>query len=281
MGLGILIVAFNSPLRELAARSLQEELYSHVLLVPFVSAYLMWIRRKEFLPGRTWDFPQALIAAATGFSILIGYSAAVLFGGGVSGNDRLSLLMFSFVCLVGALGLALMGRENVRVTAFPLGLLLLMVPFPGIVLDGITTFLQLASAEATYGLIKLSGTPVFRDGLVFTLPGMTPIEVAAECSGIRSTLVLFITGLIGGQMFLMRPSGKWWLAAATIFIGILRNGFRILALVLLSIHVDSGIIDSSLHHRGGPIFFLISLVPLLGLLVLMRKWERRSQPGAC
>ncbi len=276
-GIGLLVIAFNVPLRELLSRGLHEEIYSHVLLVPFISGYLVWIQRNDFVRSRNRDFPLAMFAAVTGLSMLLGYGAAVTFGGMVSDNDQLSLLMFSFVCLVSALCLTVNGKENASRLTFPLGFLLLMVPFPTVVLEGITTFLQFASAEAAYVFIKLSGTPVLRDGLVFNLPGLAPVEVAAECSGIRSTLVLLITSLVGGYLFLKQSAGKWWLATAAIPIGILRNGFRILALVWLSIHVDHGILDGPVHHRGGPIFFLLSLVPLLGLLVFLKKRERRTQ----
>jgi exosortase/archaeosortase family protein len=58
-------------------------------------------------------------------------------------------------------------------------------------------------------------------------------------------------------------------------LGILRNGFRIYVLSMLSSHWDPRVIDSPLHHKGGPIFFVISLIPFFLLLF----WLRRSEPS--
>jgi exosortase len=123
-------------------------------------------------------------------------------------------------------------------------------------------------------MMKVSGLPAIQDGLVFFLPGFT-IKVAQECSGIRSTLVLFITSLIAGYLLLRRPRDRTILAIAIVPLAILRNGFRIFSLAWLSVEVNPDIIDSALHHRGGPIFFALSLIPLFLLLLFLRKLEKK------
>jgi exosortase len=114
--------------------------------------------------------------------------------------------------------------------------------------------------------------PVLREELAFRLPRLV-IRVAEECSGVRSTLVLVITSLIAGKMFLRTGWKRAVLALATIPLGLLRNAARITVLAWLSVNVDAGIINGPLHHRGGPIFFVLSLVPLFGLLW----WFKRSE----
>jgi len=155
-----------------------------------------------------------------------------------------------------------------------------MVPFPGVVTDGLEAFFQRTSADAASVLFSMTGMPVFREGLVFHLPGLV-IEVAKECSGIHSSLVLFITSLLAGHFFLHAPWKRAVLALAIIPLGIIRNGFRIFTLATLTVHVDARIIHSPLHHHGGPIFFLLSLIPFFALLFLLRKSEhmRRTSTG--
>ena len=76
--------------------------------------------------------------------------------------------------------------------AFPVAFLTFMVPLPDAAVNWLEKASVLASAEA--GLFfNLTGTHLVRRGTGFELPGMVP-RVAQECSGIRSSWVLFMTG---------------------------------------------------------------------------------------
>jgi exosortase/archaeosortase family protein len=108
------------------------------------------------------------------------------------------------------------------------------------------------------------------------MPGIT-IEVAPQCSGIHSSLVLFISGLVAGHLFLKGTGKRITLALAVILIGILRNCVRIVTISLLCIYVDPGMIDSPLHHHGGPLFLALSLVPFFVVLLWLRRSERRKE----
>jgi exosortase/archaeosortase family protein len=124
-------------------------------------------------------------------------------------------------------------------------------------------------------MFNIVGLPYNRDGMFFQMPGIL-IEVADECSGIRSSYVLFITSLVASYLFLQSPWRRTALVLAVIPLGILRNGFRILVLAWLCVEVNPELIHSFIHHRGGPIFFVLSLVPLIALLWLLRKGEKRK-----
>lgn len=63
------------------------------------------------------------------------------------------------------------------------------------------------------------------------------MEVAPQCSGIRSSLVLFITSLIGGYLFLRSPWRRFALAAFVLPLALLRNGFRVFVLGQLCVQV--------------------------------------------
>ena len=102
--------------------------------------------------------------------------------------------------LVAACALSL-GPNTLKAICFPLCLLIFAVPFPVFLVERIETFLQYASADGADLCFSLTGMSFLRQGLLFRLPGIH-LEVAPECSGIHSTLVLFITSLIAGQLFL-------------------------------------------------------------------------------
>ncbi len=101
------------------------------------------------------------------------------------------------------------------------------------------------------------------------------LKVAKECSGIRSSWVLFISSLLMSHLFLRTRWRRIVLVAFVIPLGILRNGFRILVIGLLCVYVGPYMIDSSIHHRGGPLFFALSLIPLFILLWWLWHQEQR------
>ena len=269
----VLIAAFARPLFDLASYSLKDDLYSHTLLVPGVSLYLVWLTRKRLPTTFKAAFGAALVPFLIGAVAVGAYWLTIHRISGLAQTDYLSLTIFSFVCFLWGGLLCFFGLDAVRMAAFPIGFLIWLVPFPTSFITGFETFLQHTSADAAAALFGLSGATVFREGLVFHLPGIA-IEVARECSGIHSSLVLLITSLVAGHLFLRSPWRKTALALAVIPLGIARNGFRIFTLGTLCVHVSPKIIDSPLHHRGGPIFFALSLVPFLAFLVLLRRWEK-------
>jgi exosortase C (VPDSG-CTERM-specific) len=138
--------------------------------------------------------------------------------------------------------------------------------------DGIEAGLQHGSAAVADWLFVISGTPVLRDDMVFHLPGIS-LKVAAECSGIHSTWILFITSLLAGQMLLRRPWKRAVLCLAVIPLALLRNGFRVFVIGELCVHAGPRMIDSPVHHHGGPLFFVLSLAPFFLLLYFLKRTE--------
>jgi len=63
------------------------------------------------------------------------------------------------------------------------------------------------------------------------------------------------------------------LIVAVIPLGILRNGFRIMVIGWLCVRFGPGMINTPIHHQGGPLFFALSLIPFGVLLWLLRRRE--------
>ncbi len=122
-----------------------------------------------------------------------------------SQNDQLAIAMFSAVVIWVGCFVLCYGMRVLRTGLFPVLFLFLMVPIPDFPLDRFIFWLQTWSAEVSYAVFQMVGVPILRSGFTFALPGVV-VEVAKECSGIRSSLVLLITSLLrlhrqGGVLF--------------------------------------------------------------------------------
>jgi exosortase C (VPDSG-CTERM-specific) len=271
-----LLAVFTRPLLSMFRSSATSELNSYPLLIPFVSAYLLYIRRAQLPKRYATDVPFGVLFLAAGLGILAFTWLLDIRGPVLAHNERMSLSALSFLfCLVSG-GFFFLGRAWMRAAAFPLAYLIFMLPLPEPVADALEQASATASADMANLLFHLSGTPFLREGQIFQLPNIT-LEVAQECSGIRSSLVLFITSVLAANLFLKTTWRRLALVAIVIPLGILRNGFRILVIGLLCVHVGPQMIHSLIHRRGGPLFFVLSLVPLLLVLWWLRRGDGQAR----
>jgi exosortase len=147
-----------------------------------------------------------------------------------------------------------------------------MIPIPTIVLEKTVLALQHGSAAVANVLYKLLGVPVFWQGVTFSLPGVN-IEIAQECSGIRSSVALFIAGTVAAHVFLRSGSSKVILILSTIPIAIFKNAVRIVTISSLAVYVDRGFLYGRLHKYGGLPFSILALAILVPLLFCLQKSE--------
>src|SRR6266403_1731105 len=266
----VLLSAFARPLLDLINYAAGSQLYSYILLVPFVSAYLLYIRRDQLPKTLVSDFPLAIVSLAAGLGVVVLIYWLDFVRQRPSDNDRLALLTLSFLCFLAGGVFFFFGRGWMRSAAFPLAYLIFIVPMPDAMADALETASKYASAEVANLLFHLSGTPFLRAGLIFQLPNIT-IEVTQECSGIRSSWVLLMTSILAANLFLKTPCRRIALVVFVIPLGILRNGFRILVIGLLCVNAGPQMIHSLIHRRGGPLFFVLSLIPLFLVLWWLRR----------
>jgi exosortase C (VPDSG-CTERM-specific) len=266
----VLLACFWRPVYELGRCSLHSELYSYIPLIPAISLYLIWPNRDSIRWERRPAWGLAAVAAVLGVALLVAWKYTLQSGWKPHMDDYLAAMTLSLLCFIAAGSCAVLGKSTLRAIAFPMALLIFMVPFPVAVQDAIENFFQYTSAEAACLIYNMIGTPVFRDGLIIHTPAMS-VRVAPECSGIHSSLVLFITSLLAGHLFLRSYWKRAFLTLFVIPLGIVRNGFRIFVVSRPSL------IDSPVHHKGGPIFFVLSLIPFFILLMYLRKSERKTE----
>jgi len=266
------------PVLELLRLSLSQDTYSHILLVPFVSIGLALMR-----PRRLREQPAPSPAAAAGVFLagvlIFGLSWGLNWrlGSQLPAGSTLALTILSLIFFVWAAFLLFYGIRAFHSLLFPLFFLLLAVPLPQMFVDQCITWLQNGSAAVTYGLFHLTGTPVFRSGNIFVLPDFS-IEIAKECSGIRSAVAMLITCLLAGYLFLRSGWSRIALLVAALPMLVIKNGIRIVTLSLLAMHVDPGFLNGRLHHEGGFLFFLIGLLILWPVLIWLQHIEAKHPP---
>lgn len=260
---------FWTDLSTLVSKALKNDYYSHILVIPGISAFFIYriMRNKIF---------QNVRYCLKGGALPFGF-AAVLYWfaqrhSPLSASGYFSLTILAIVLFWMAGFLTVYGPPAFRVAAFPLLLLLLVVPLPDFAVAKIIYALQQASADVSYILFTMVGMPVFRDGFFFTLPGLT-IEVAEQCSGIRSSIALFILCLLIGHLFLRSASRKVALLISVLPILIFKNAVRIVTISLLSVYVSRDFLTGPLHRSGGILFFLLGLVVLIPVIQVLEKSE--------
>lgn len=266
---GISLLICWLPLRETFNLALEREEYTHILLILPVSATLIvqeWRTRKlSSEPSIGAGMVILLLAVLVGFlgrTRLVGFSADV----------QRSLAMIALVTWwIGAFALSF-GSHACRVLIFPLCFLFWLVPFPDLMLSTIVTWLQNGSSFAAHLLFAAAGVPVARDGVMLSIPGLS-LEVAKECSSIRSSLMLVVTTMVLAQLFLRSPWRKVLVVAVAIPLSVAKNGLRIFTIAMLGTRVDPDFLTGSFHHHGGIIFFLIALAAVFVLLWVLRRAE--------
>jgi exosortase len=253
---------------ELLRLAYSNEQYTHVVLVFPISVALAFLeaRAKGIKPN--WSpFPAVALVFASVIVSLIARTA-------LSEASEIALVAGSASLVVFWIGFVMLflGVQAVQQLLFPLLLLFLIVPVPQFMVDKCIVGLQVASLEAVFTLFRWAGVPVLKNGFILTLPALE-IEVAQQCSGIRSSLVLLISSLVLGHLYLRSRWGVALLVAAAIPITIAKNAVRIFTLSMLGMNVNPAFLYGRLHRNGGVVFFTLALVGVVGLIKVLRQAE--------
>jgi exosortase len=263
------------PLRALINYALNSE-HTHasqIVLVPFISAALIYINRINIFRNVHYSVVPAALLLIPGLLFLI---AGKTVGARLEEGDHLALMAASMVFLWLGCFLLFYGTTAFRTAIFPVLFLGFFIPIPSAILSPTITILRRGSAEMAYVILKLSGTPVLRESAyVIRLPNLV-IEVAEECSGIRSGISLLMSSLLAGHLFLRSMWRRGVLVIAAIPVLLFKNALRIATLAFLAVHVDHRILTSQLHREGGIPFFVLGLLLLYPVLVVLIKSENKQ-----
>jgi exosortase len=265
----IVVILCWPPIRAAFDLGLHDDRYVSIIAAPLLFAFFMYWERARIFAKMAW-------AAAVGIPLLLFALSmyAVFLPRRSYQNDgvHLSLAMLAVVLAWMACFLLCYGRGSFRAAYFPFCCLLLTIPVPVPLMDKLTVGLQHASATMSFEMLRLAGIPVYAQGMKLFLPNLT-LEVAPECSGIRSLIALTLVALVAGRLFLRYGWTRLALALSTIPIAILKNALRISVIAWLSAYVDRKYLHGSIHRNGGLVFTPLAAALLLMLLVGLRRFE--------
>lgn len=243
--------------------------YSHGFLIVPIAAYFAWERRALLMatPSR----PSA-------WGLVVVLASLVVLAAGLLGSE----FFLSRISLIGVLAgivIQLFGWRHLRVLAFPLAFLLLMIPLPEIVFNRVSLPLQFVASRFGESIIDACGIPVLREGNVLILANTT-LEVAEACSGIRSLVSLIALGLVFGYF----ADRRWWvrttLVASAVPVAIVANGARVAGTGLLAYWIGPEAAQGFFHEFSGWIVFLVAFLLIFAIERLLR-WlvPDRSRPA--
>ena len=259
-----LIWAYWPVLTNLFSRLLTSEDYSYGLLLPVVSAYVVYLKWPQIrrLPWRP-AWPGLMLLAA----------GLLLYLMGVLSTDLYSPALSLVVSLGGVIFLS-GGWQALRLLAFPLVLLVFMIPLPQYLTQKLTLPLQLVSSRLATGLLHLIGVPAVRQGNVIDL-GVRQLQVVAACSGLRYILALLALGIIFCYFYQRRPWKTALLMIAVIPAAIFANALRVAGMGLYP-----ALQEGFWHGFTGWLIFVFCFACLLGLNRLLTWREPPASPPA-
>ena len=225
----------------------RSETFAHGLLIVPITLWLVWGKRRDL--ARLAPHPDWI-----GFVLVAGAAAAWL----VADAGRVQVVQqFAVTLMIPAAVIALAGRHVARALAFPLAFLLLGVP----VGEALIPPLMEWTADFTVLALQLTGIPVFREGLFFTIPSGN-WSVVEGCSGLR----YLIASVTVGVLFAYLNYRRWWkralFVALAIAVPILANGMRAYGIVMIAHLSDMKLAMGVDHFVYGWVFFGLVMVLL-------------------
>ena len=234
----------------------KESYYSHGILIPAISGFLIWLNKKNLKPipiGHFWPGYLVVLVALIGV-----ITSTLATAGTVTG--------LTFPLLLGGLTMVMLGVQMARQLAFPIGYLYFMCPLPSFLLTMISFKIQMMSTIGAAILLKALQFDVYREGATIIMPNL-PVYVGPACSGFRMSVTLIaITTL-----FLYITDGPRWgrvvLFFSTFPLAVFVNSVRI-ALVSIVGEYQGSEAMRFFHDNIAP---YIEIVMAFGLLILIAK----------
>jgi exosortase A len=242
----------------------RSETFTHAFLILPISIWLVWEKRahlKAMTPEPSWQGMAVLFAV--GFLWLFGYLV-----------DALVVQQLAWVAAFVAGVWAILGNRTTWVIAFPLAFLIFMVPFGEDLVPGMMEF----TADFTIGLIRLTGIPVYREGLFFTLPSGN-WSVVEACSGIRYLIASVTLGCLYSYLTYSSAKKRFIFIIVSIIVPIIANGLRAYIIVMLG-HVSDMTIATGVDHLVyGWVFFGIVIFIMITIGARFRDDVDSTEPS--
>jgi len=237
--------------------------FSHGFLIPIVSFYFVYERRKQL-------FALSSSTAWRGFGLII--FGILLFLLGNLATEYFTM-RFSMLVVLGGIILFLLGKEFYKSLLFPLVFLIFMIPIPSVLMDRITFPMQLFASKVAARSLYLFGIPVLREGNIIQMAN-TSLEVAEACSGIRSLISLLALSVVFAFLSQKTTLKRVLLILSTFPIAIIANAARVTGTGILAHHYGDKVAQGFFHGFSGWILFVVAFICLFIVGWLLTKIRR-------
>jgi exosortase len=240
----------------------RDSYYSHGILVPFVTGYLIW-QKKDELTKISWKESAWGIRLIIFGIILHIFSAAfrIYFSSG-----------FSMLIVFIGMMLYFVGEEYLKKIIFPISFLVFMIPIPEVAIVNISFKLKLFAAEIATIILNNMRIPALREGSVIKMRH-AQVVVDDVCSGLRSLISL--TAL--GSIFAYWMKGAMWrkvlLFLSTIPIAVITNVVRVIFLSAISEIWGPQYASGTVHDITGFMVFALAFILLYAVGKLLESDE--------
>lgn len=235
----------------------RSETFTHGFLVLPLELWMVWRRHTHLShlqpQPSTWGLAALLLV---GFGWLLGDLVAVN-----------ALTQLAFVAMLALLVPALLGLVVTRSLLFPLIFLFFAVPIGEFAMPQLMEW----TANFTVMALRLSGIPVYREGLQFVIPSGN-WSVVEACSGVRYLIASLTVGTLFAYLNYQSTKRRALFIIVSILVPVLANWLRAYMIVMLG-HLSGNKLAAGVDHIiYGWVFF--------GFVILLMFWigARWSEP---
>jgi exosortase len=254
--LALVVWSYFSTIIDTVERWTTDSQYSHCWLVPFVSAYLLYHRRKliptEGFTPRWWGLGVVLAG-------VLARAAAIAFYLPWLDSGSLVIVIAGLICTVG-------GRAGL-LWAWPAALyLVFMMPLPFRLQNALGGTLQtIATYMSTY-LLQTVGVPAVSEGHVIAL-SQARIGVEEACNGLSMLVTFFALAVLFALVIRRGWAYKVAFVVAAAPIAVLANVLRITATGLLYEANQNGLARIVFHDIAGWLMMPLGAAMLLAVML--------------
>lgn len=241
----------------------RSDTYAHGFVVPVISLWLIWRIRHSLAPM----VPRPSRLA---WLLLLGAAALWLAGDLVAVNAATQLALVMLLVLAVP---AVLGWQLAKAMAFPLGFLFFAVPLGDFMLPQLMEW----TADFTVLALRLTGIPVYREGLHFVIPSGR-WSVVEACSGIRYMIASVTVGCLFAYLSYQSTTKRLVFVGVSILVPLLANWLRAYMIVMIG-HLSGNELATGVDHLVyGWVFF--GVVILIMLFIGARWADPPARPKA-
>jgi exosortase len=234
--------------------------YSHGILVPLVSTYLIFdkidvLKKIPYEPS-PWSFRLFILG------IIVYWASAIMHVYFTAG--------FSLLFVASGLVLHFFGKKALQEIWFPLFFLVFMIPLPLILVAAISFKLKILAAKLATFMLNHLNLPAFQLASIIKMKH-TYVVVEDACGGLKSLISLTSLGALFAYQLKSGLFKKTILLLSAIPIAVITNAFRIVFLAAVGEIWGVLYVQGILHDISGYLVFAFAFLLLFTIEQIFEK----------